>query len=155
MKELSGFWYGSEVYDTEIYGATVASLAALSAKQNEARISVLLDNQAVIGALRTGKTSFCLRLTRIFHEVACKANVEIRWVPGHSKISGNEEADTEARAALELLPARDTPHSYIILAYLRRLMHLRRQKLLDNWWSMACPVRNQDLDLKMRHRKPP
>lgn len=74
---------------------------------------------------------------------------------GHSNISGNEEADAEARAALNGLPARDQPHSYITLAYLRRLMHQRRQKLIDEWWSSACPDRYRDLDLQMRRKKPP
>ena len=48
---------------------------------------------------------------------------EVRWVPGHSNIMGNVEADREARAALSTLPARNISPTYMTLAYLRRLMH--------------------------------
>ena len=34
-------------------------------------------------------------------------------------------------------------------------MQQRRQQLVEEWWSDACPPRYQDLDLKMRRRKPP
>lgn len=80
-------------------------------------------------------------------------------MPGHCKIRGIEEADVdadaEARAALLLLPIRETSPSHITLAYLRRLMHQRRQKLIDEWWSTASPLRYRELDLQMRHKKPP
>lgn len=155
FKRGNGILYGGEIYDAEIYGATMALLAAISARQSGEKIFVLLDNQAAVGALRTGNTSSCLLLTRTFHDVASKTNVEVKWVPGHSKINGNEEADSEARAALHDLPTRETPPGYITLAYLRRLMHQRRQTLIDEWWSTACPARYRDLDLQMRRRKPP
>ena len=76
-------------------------------------------------------------------------------MPGHSKISGNERADKSARSALLSLPPRQTQPSYITLAYLRRLMYQRRQKLVDSWWSKAWPARYSDLDLQMRRKKPP
>ncbi|KAI1000293.1 hypothetical protein K3495_g7902 [Podosphaera aphanis] len=87
--------------------------------------------------------------------VAKKANAHIRWVTGHSEISGNEEADAAARAALQELPPRHTQPGYITLAYLRRLMQQYRQNLIDCWWSSVCPARYKDLDLQMRRRKPP
>ncbi|KAI0993393.1 hypothetical protein K3495_g14791 [Podosphaera aphanis] len=104
----------------------MALRAALLARQEGQRIYVLLDNQAAVSALQTGRSSSCLRLVRIFQDVARKAKAEIIWVPGHSKISGNEEADAEACAALQRLPPRQTQLGHITLAYLRRLMHQRR-----------------------------
>ncbi|POS84839.1 hypothetical protein EPUL_004095 [Erysiphe pulchra] len=151
----SGILHGGEIYDAELCGATMALLAALSTRIGNEKIFVLLDNQAAVRALKTRKKSSCLRLTQSFHDVARKSNVEVRWVPGHSKITGNEEADSEARKALRLLPARDSTPVYITLAYLRRLMNQRRQKLIDDWWLKACPIRYQDLELQMRRRKPP
>lgn len=67
---------------------------------------------------------------RNFH-VAKKVNAELRWVPGHSEIIGNKEVDSKARAALSLLPSRQTPLHHISLAYLRRLMHQSFQYLVD------------------------
>lgn len=67
---------------------------------------MLLDNQAAVRTLKTEKSSSYLRTTRAFNEVAQKAKVQVRWVTGHSKISGNEEADAAACSALSTLPAR-------------------------------------------------
>ncbi|KAI0995760.1 hypothetical protein K3495_g12420 [Podosphaera aphanis] len=115
----------------------MALRAALSIRRSGEKIYVLLDNQAAVRALQTGRTSSCLRLTRIFHDVSQKANSEVRWVPGHSKIPGNEEADAAARAAPQSLPPCHIEPKFITLAYVRRLMQQRRQQLIDDWWSRA------------------
>lgn len=88
-----GILHGGEVFDAELYGATVAFYAALSARQLDRKIFILFDNQAAVKALKTGKSSSSLLLTQTFHEVAKRANAEVRWVPGHSNIAGNVEAD--------------------------------------------------------------
>ncbi|KAI0996144.1 hypothetical protein K3495_g12038 [Podosphaera aphanis] len=101
FKAGQGTLHGGEIYDAELYGATAALEAALSVRENNGKIYVLLDDQAVVLALETGKTSSNLCLTRVFHEVAKKAKAHVRWVPGYSRISGIEEADAAARAALQ------------------------------------------------------
>lgn len=150
-----GILFGSEVYDAEIVAATAALRAALLNRRQGEKIFILLDNQAAVMALLTGKSSSSTRATKAFMDVAQKIGAKVRWVPGHSKIAGNEEADTEARAALRLLPERQIKPWYTSLAYLRRLMQQRRQVLIDEWWSTALPTRYRDLDLQMRRRKPP
>ncbi|KAI0998194.1 hypothetical protein K3495_g9999 [Podosphaera aphanis] len=116
FKTGQGTLNGGEVYVAELDGATAALEAALS---------------AAVLALQTGRTSSSLRLARVFHEVAKKANTHVRWVPGNPRISRNEEVDAAARAALEELPPRQTQPGYITLAYLRRLMQQYRQNLID------------------------
>lgn len=150
-----GTLHGGEVYDAEIFGATMALRVALSARRNNEKIYILLDNQAAVMALQTGKSSSSIRLTKLFHNLAKTSNAEFRWVPGHSNVRGNEEADAEARIALRDLPERNSQPTYITLSFLRRLMQQRRQELVEKWWSDVCPPRYQDLDLKMRRRKPP
>lgn len=54
-------------------------------------------------------------------------NAEFKWVPGHSKINGNEEADVEARTTLKDMPERENKSNYITLACLRRLMQQYQQ----------------------------
>lgn len=83
----------SEVYDAELLGAVEALYASLSARRNNEKIYILLDNSVAVRALQTGMSSSSLRLTRVFHEVAQRLNVEVRWVPGHLKVIGNEDAD--------------------------------------------------------------
>ncbi|KAI1005063.1 hypothetical protein K3495_g3155 [Podosphaera aphanis] len=155
FKRGHGILHGGEVYDAEIFGATMALRAALSARQNNENIFILLDNQAAVMALQTGNSSSNIRLTYLFHNLAKTTNAEFRWVSGHSNIGGNEEADAEARIALRDLPERNTRPHFISLSYLWRLMQQRRQELVDKWWSEVCPARYQDLDLKMRRKKSP
>lgn len=133
----------------------MALLAAIPARRLGEKIYVLLDNQSGVGALQSGKISSYIRLTRKFLASAGKAEAIVRWMPGHSGIGGDEEADREARAALQMLPAPCDQLRYTTLAYLRRLMQRRRQELIDEWWSTACPARYRDLDLQVRRRKPP
>ncbi|KAI0993628.1 hypothetical protein K3495_g14556, partial [Podosphaera aphanis] len=155
IKRGNGILHGGEVYDAEILGALSVLREAILVRQNDERIFVLLDSQAAVNALKTGSSQSSIRATREFYQIAREFNVDTRWVPGHSKIIGNEEADVEARSALQKLPARDSNPENITLAYLRRFMHLRRQDLVDKWWSTARPARYRDLDLLMRRRKPP
>ncbi|KAI0994371.1 hypothetical protein K3495_g13811 [Podosphaera aphanis] len=151
-----GALHGGKLYDAEIVGATAALKAAILARRFwEKKIFVLLDNQAVVQALQIGKTTSCLQKTRICHHVARKVNAVVRLVPGHSKITVNEEADEQARAALQELPAPQSTPEYITLAYLRRLMYQRRQDLIDERWSKVSPARYKELDLQMRRRRPP
>ncbi|KAI1005706.1 hypothetical protein K3495_g2518 [Podosphaera aphanis] len=154
LKTGQGTLHGGEFYDDELYGATATLEAALSVRENNEKIYVLLDNQAAVLALETGRTSSSLRLTRVFHEVAKIANAHVRWVPGDSRISGNEESEAAARAALQELPPRPAQPGYINLAYLRRLMQQYWQNLIDCWWSTVYPARYKDLGLQLRRRKP-
>lgn len=76
-------------------------------------------------------------------------------MPGHSKISGNEEDDKAARSALQNLFPRQTQSGYITQAYLRRLMYQHGQMSEDECWSKVCPAQYRDIDLQMRRKKPP
>lgn len=93
----------------------------------------MLDNQSATDALETGKSSSSLRKTHVFHDVAIRVNEEVRWVPGHSKICGNEEVDAVARIALQALHSLLSILDEILLAYLSRLMYQHHQELVDEW----------------------
>lgn len=120
-----------EVYDAEIFGATMALRIALSERQNDEKIFVLLDDQAAVMALNTGRSVSNIRLKKLFYGLAKSANLEYRWVSGHSRISGNGEANTETRAALRDFPEKHIQPCYITLAYQRRLMEQKRQNLVE------------------------
>ncbi|KAI1005862.1 hypothetical protein K3495_g2359 [Podosphaera aphanis] len=157
-----GIVHGGEVLDAEIIGARNALESALSFVRDEQRlgekkqnIHVLLDSQQAVKILTTGTSPFSLKDVRSFHALSKTAEVMVKWVPGHSGIQGNVEADSIARSALRGLPNLETQPGQLTLAYLRRLMNQRRQALLDDWWEEACPPRYRELDLLMRRRKPP
>lgn len=124
-------------------GAFKALERATNLAREGQKIYILLDNQAAVRALQTGVTSSSMGVARRFQELANTFDVTIKWVPGHSKIRGNEAADASARAGLSQLPQPDTVPRVITTAYLRRLMNQKRQELLDNWWNKACPSRNR------------
>lgn len=101
-----GILHGGEVYDAEIFGATIALRAALSARRNCEKIFVLLDNQATVMALNTRKSVSSIRIAKLWNSLAKSVNTEYRLVPGHSRISGNEEAEAEARTTQIDLPEK-------------------------------------------------
>lgn len=96
-----------------------------------------------------------LGVVRRFHKLAGIVSVEIKWMLRYSKIKGNEEADALARSALSQLPQAHITPEVITNSYRRQLMNQRHQELLDSWWIKTCPMRYQELGIKMRCRKPP
>lgn len=94
--------HSGEVHDAGIFGASCALRAALSIRQNNEKIFVFLDNQVAVMALRAGKSSISIQLARLFHSLATSVNAELRWVPGHLNIGGNEEADAEAHFCFKI-----------------------------------------------------
>ncbi|KAI0991563.1 hypothetical protein K3495_g16624, partial [Podosphaera aphanis] len=119
------------------------------------QIHILLDSQQAVKILTTGKSSTSLKDVRNFYALSKTAAVMIKWVPGHSGIQGNVEADSMAKFALRGLPCRDVQPGKQTLAFLRRLMNQRRQALLDDWWEETSPPQYKYLDLLMQRRKPP
>lgn len=91
----------------------------------------------------------------VFKDMAHKADSRLRWVFGHSRARGNEEADAKACVAPIVLPKVDTTPKMITQSYVCRLMLHRRKALINNWWCMSYLPRYQILNLHMWLRKPP
>lgn len=104
-------------------GTTIVLCSAIKVRRAGKDIFVLLDNQAAVGSLQTGKSSTYLWKTRVFHNVASKVKDEVKWLPGHSKISENEKVDAAALAAVQELPPQQILPEQISLVYKRHLMH--------------------------------
>ena len=86
FEKVEGFLHGCEVYDAEIIGALMALKAEIPLRKTGETFFILLDNQATVRALRTGISHSSSKETKDFYDIACKANAEVKWVPGHSKI---------------------------------------------------------------------
>ena len=158
--EACGPLPGEEVFDAEIEGATRGLQAALlTAADNPDltdRFIVLVDNQAAVRALSSGVSSSSSHRARLFRSMTKLSPfpVEVRWVPGHKGIPGNERADRLAKAALRDLAGMDTetPRSHACQA---RLARQRHQDLVAKWWADNAPDAYRALGLEMRRRKPP
>ncbi|KAI0993871.1 hypothetical protein K3495_g14313, partial [Podosphaera aphanis] len=145
----AGPLWGAEAYDAEILGAQKALEAAIRVAGTNP-IKVLLDNSEAAQALR----SDCQR-----HQA-----VEIRWIPGHSGIVGNEKADKMAKVALNDLPddATNATHSAEVNRSLKytfaspnRFARERADDLVSSWWHKNRPRDYMELDLKMTRKRPP
>jgi ribonuclease HI len=129
--------YGSagsqiEVYDAEIMGAVEGLQAAvnLPCASYSTGLVILLDNLAVASLLADGRPAPHRRkLTDLFQKLTtqCKSAayilstprtpVEVRWIPGHSGIAGNETADELAKRGAALDGSHI--HPFPILPYAR------------------------------------
>ncbi|KAI1008046.1 hypothetical protein K3495_g197 [Podosphaera aphanis] len=161
----SGIIHGGEVLDAEIVGARKAPDAALRILEAERwrsggrpqQVNEMIDSQQTRNVILTGNISSSIKDVRAFRSLIQETHlaVQVKWVPGHSGIPRNEEADAAAPAALRGLPDRDTEPETITLDYLHHLMNQKRQALLDIFWDESCPPRYRELDLQMWRRKPP
>lgn len=119
----------------------------------DGHIFALLDDQAAISELQTGKYTSSLLATQDLRSLA-HGWATVRWNPGHFQIK-NTVADSRARSALAQLSRLHITPATISLSYLRRLMDDKRLALTERWWVNACPARYYELDLQMGRRKPP
>ena len=153
---------GAEVYDAEIFGAQKALEGAIG-KAGSSPIKVLLDNSIAARALQTGRTKSSQAVVDTFTRLVRRArSVEIRWIPAHSGITGNEEADRLAKEALRKLPAETTTDPSTIkdglkytFAALNRFVRQRCEEAVESWWLKHRPSRYEELDLRMKRKRPP
>lgn len=90
----------AEVYDAEIAGAVQGKESALEIGDSTG-IIVLLDNQEAVETLGSDRTKSSLQAVKKFKELrSTYPTVEVRWIPEHNGIHGDENSDTLAIRAL-------------------------------------------------------
>ena len=93
-----GKW--STVFQAEVTAIEMAVQILRSQRTENKEILFLVDNQAAITALGSDKTGSSLVASccrRALAHLAERNQVKITWVPGHSEIQVNEEADSLAK----------------------------------------------------------
>ncbi|KID93327.1 Endonuclease/exonuclease/phosphatase, partial [Metarhizium majus ARSEF 297] len=144
----------AEVFDAEAKGALEGLKAALRLSQSATqRIVVCLDNIAAAACLRGKPPDSSQRVFLTFQALAkTHRKTEVRWIPGHTKIPGNEQADILAKTGCaQPEPADAVP----TLAFLRKTARQRSRIAVQAWWDASAPDKYQSLTLKFPSSCPP
>ncbi|EXU95447.1 reverse transcriptase domain protein [Metarhizium robertsii] len=144
----------AEVFDAEAKGALEGLKAALRLPQSATqRIVVCLDNIAAAACLRGKPSGSSQRVFLTFQALAkTHRKTEVRWIPGHTKIPGNEQADILAKTGCaQPEPADAVP----TLAFLRKTARQRSKTVAQAWWDASAPDKYQSLTLKFPSSCPP
>lgn len=93
-------------------------------------IRVFLDNQSVVNCLLGRPADSSQKVFLTFQQLAKGNNVRVRWVPGHTGVQGNEEADEMAKRGAARTEVSTNPPT---LAWVKRRAREITAGVYDQW----------------------
>lgn len=108
----------ASIFQAEVLAIKKAAEKLLENKIINNTITICIDSQAAIKALSSNKfnSKIVLQCYEALQTISASNRIQLKWVPGHSDIEGNEEADKLAKAgATNENVAKE--HTYLPLQY--------------------------------------
>ncbi|KID81346.1 reverse transcriptase [Metarhizium guizhouense ARSEF 977] len=136
--------YGYVVHQNSALEGLRAAVKIPDASDNT--IVVCLDNLAAATCLRGTASDSSQPAFLKFQEItAAHGSIHVRWIPGHTDIPGNEQADSLAKAGCAL---PEPPDAKPTLAYIRRVAKKQTKEAFQAWWQEHMPEKYKELKLK-------
>jgi ribonuclease HI len=141
LKEWMSLGRNATVFQTEVYAIHSCATLLLSGNELNRPVTICTDSLAALTAV-TGSVSrskLVQECKAALSNLNSKVPVTIMWIPGHSGIAGNEEADVLARTGSRTKPIGPEP----ILGITRTAA----KKILNDWALVQQETRWRRIDI--------
>lgn len=149
-----------EPIDTEVIAICQGISACMKSAHTRFATNIIIhtDNRTAAGIVNGNPSITCRKETKQIRDAQenwsrreklahiTNGHIFSEWVPSHTGVSANEEADSLAKAGAQTahaVPIEANP-SY---ASVKNLVISRRKQILDSWWNTNAPTRYKELGI--------
>ncbi|EED18955.1 conserved hypothetical protein [Talaromyces stipitatus ATCC 10500] len=165
LRSSLSYGHGKEVFDAETEATLAGAQAAIAypTAQFATNLWICLDNLEVATRLLSPSTGSSQEVFESFRTLAAawplrerlphtkNGSIQIRWVPGHTKIPENEAADFAAKEGAASASLSPSKSSY---ASLKRYAKTQALSATQIRWQTVAPQTYQDLEITTSPKRP-
>lgn len=138
------------VFQAEVLAVTECARYCLQENFLHKKISLCSDSQAALKALMSYKidSRLVLECRNLLQELSQRNLLTLVWVPGHSDISGNEEADGLARGGSSVVPTMPAPCIPLSKGWMKSTIRLWGTQAHSRYWKTLTTCKQTKLLIK-------